>query len=138
LTGTRRWCSGPWVDAAVRLVERHAAHTRQAKAHLFEVLRGGNVGAAEHLARRRGDDLHIEPEAPVVNVRDVEAEPFLELERMSPAHRRPARDARTHVVPALLLGGVRGEVFDQKGTGAHQAHLAAKDVPQLGQLVDAG
>ena len=56
---------------------------------------------------------------------------------MTAADLRQAGQARPHVVPSRLLGGIAVEVFRQQRTRADETHLALEDVPQLGQLVDA-
>jgi hypothetical protein len=76
-----------WADlasppAGSRLLEGGPKAIREVD--LREVLRRHNVGASEHLAHRQAQDLQVEPQAPVVDVPDVEREPILEPKRMAP------------------------------------------------------
>ena len=73
----------------------------------------------------------------MVDIPDVKLETLLPAQGIASVHLGPARDARTHLVSARLLGGVQGQVLHQQRARAHQAHLTAQHVPEFGQFVQA-
>src|SRR5436309_10832004 len=61
--------------------------------------------------------------------------------RVGVVHLRPACDTRLEQQPAVPKGNLAlqiGEILRSFGAGAHDAHLAAKNVPELRYLVEAG
>ena len=108
-------------------------------AKLICVLIGDN-----ELAEGAPDDAEIEPERPVLDVPDVALDASLHLPQLlclaavagdlCPAGDAGAHEMAHHVLvdeARVLLG-----MGEHVGTGADDGHVAAQDVPELGQLVD--
>src|ERR1035437_6386870 len=90
--------------------------------------------------KRSEEDIQVQCQAPVVQVEQITTHPRLQTRGSSkPVNLRPARDARLRgaafaVLRNLLLEGCRVEgAFRAR---ADQAHVAAKDVPELRHLID--
>lgn len=62
---------------------------------------------------------------------DVLGELLVPRERVAAVDLHPTRDARQHVVTSSLLRCVTREVLHEQRSRAHQAHVAAQDVPKL-------
>jgi len=84
------------------------------------------------------ENLDVEPQAPVFDVLDVQPGDLVEIrDPVPPADlpktREPGLDADPLAMPVLvLLDLVRG-----RGPGPDEAHLAAENVPELGEFVKA-
>ena len=74
---------------------------------------------------------------PVLDIPEVERQPFVPRGRVASVDLRPAGQARRHVVTVPLFGRVAREVLDRQRPRPDEAHLSPQDVHQLGQLVDA-
>ena len=62
-----------------------------------------------------------------------------DLQLIPAVHLGPAGQARGHIVGPVFVPLLNQVVLvPQRGPGAHHAHLPHKDVPQLGQLIQAG
>ena len=137
-----RWAaSGRGRGRRMRSVARLARPLRRAAAH--ELGHGGvsarrDPVAARERHERAPEDPKVEPEAPVVDVPDVERELFLPREPVPSAHLGQAGQAGRDLVAARLLGGVALEVLRQQRARTDQRHVAAQHVPELRQLVEAG
>ena len=79
----------------------------------------------------------VERDRGVIDVPDVEAKPLPERKCVAAMHHGPAREPWTHVVATALLGRVHAQVLREQRARSNEAHVAAQDVPQLGQLVEA-
>ena len=73
----------------------------------------------------------------MVYIVHIVGKPFLPRRKVSPMHLRPAGEAGANVMAVVLLFVVKRQVLHQQRSWPHDAHLAAEDVPQLRQLVDA-
>ena len=80
--------------------------------------------------------LRIERERAMLDVPDVELDALGPGQRGASVDLRPARQAGPHLEPAPLALVVALEVRRRHRARADEAHLAAQDVPELGQLVD--
>src|SRR5262249_62252373 len=94
--------------------------------------------SAQDGEHRPAQDREIEPDAPVVNVPDVERKAVVPRQRVAAAHLHETGDAGTNSVPARLLRRVTRQILRQQRPGTDQRHVAAKHVQKLRQLVDAG
>ncbi len=87
------------------------------------------------------DDLDIQPDAPVVNVPEVQFNPFFDAGVSAVAvYLGPAGNAGLHLVLHHVERNGFLELLDEIGElrpGADQAHIAFEDVDELGQLVQA-
>lgn len=83
--------------------------------------------------------MQIQPERPVVDVFEVEGDPFLEvLDAVAPADLPEAGEAGFDAEAAALrvfLDAV--DLVNWQRAGADEAHLAFQNVEELWQLVDA-
>src|SRR5437763_1440091 len=93
--------------------------------------------AAQHGGESPEQDLYIQPPGPLVDIRQIEFHPGIEVDAVASADLPQAGKAGPHaetpVVPALVLSDFPG----QGRPRPYQAHVPAKDVPQLGKLVQA-
>ena len=85
------------------------------------------------------EELEIEPEAPVVDVVQIEPDDLVEVLNSVAAadlpHPRNARlDADAPAVPVLIMPDFRA----RGGACSDQAHLPLEDVPELGKFVQTG
>src|SRR5215467_9090147 len=94
------------------------------------------VRSAEERDRRPREDLEVEPRRAVLDVPDVQLDPVLPRERRSAVDLRPAGDAGLDLQPPPLPGRVPLDLVAERRPGTDHAHVAADDVPELGQLVD--
>src|SRR5262245_3955215 len=99
------------------------------------------VPIEEDPPHRERDDLEVEPERPVLDVLEVELDALLERGvAPQPVDLRPAGHAGLHLVPQHVAGDGPAELLDEEWalrSGTDDAHLAAQDVHELGQLVEA-
>src|SRR4249919_4020556 len=86
---------------------------------------------------RPQQDVKVECRGPVLDVELIEADRLLGSHARSALDLPPPRDARADFVTRPEELEVRRDLFGWKGTGTDQAHLAPKDVEQLGHLVQA-
>src|SRR6266853_1508172 len=93
--------------------------------------------SAENFHEGEKQNPQVEPERSMIDVPYVEPKTFLPGLRVAAVDLCPAGDARAHLMPAGLLGGIKRQVFDEQGPRAHETHVPAKNVPQLRQLVEA-
>ena len=93
--------------------------------------------AGEDAADGHKDNLHIQREADVVYIVHIVGKPFLPRRKVSPVHLCPAGEPGANVMAVMLLFVIQRQVLHQQRSWAHEAHLAAEDVPQLRQLVNA-
>ncbi len=73
----------------------------------------------------------------MAHVPEVELDPLGPGERRAAVDLRPAGDSRLHIEPVQLLGVVGVDLVAKGRPRADHRHVAANDVPELGQLVDA-
>src|SRR4051812_26459789 len=98
------------------------------------------VAIAEDRGERLEQDLQVEEQRPVLDVKQVEAGTL--LDRGLPAqaiHLRPAGHARLLLVPVRVARNRAGELLDEVGTlraGTNQTHLTQQHIHELRQLVD--
>src|SRR5687767_7556465 len=99
--------------------------------------RSAGAPAAEHGGDGFHENLEIEAQRPVVDVLQVEFHPLLEVDRVPardlPEAREAGADAEAAPSPGLVLRHFGGH----RRTGTHEAHVAAEDVPHLGEFVEA-
>ena len=82
--------------------------------------------------------LRSSREAPVLDVPEVQLDPLGPARELRPLTcAQPVMPGRTDEPPALPLGVVH-DLLRQRRPRPDQAHVAAQDVPQLRQLVEAG
>lgn len=97
------------------------------------------AAAAEDGGEGAEEDLGVEPEGPVVDVGEVEGDPFFEVFDAVAAGDLPEAGEAGFDAEAAALGvffDARNFV-DGEGAGADEAHLAPEDVDELGKFVDA-
>src|SRR5436305_9427792 len=93
--------------------------------------------AAQEHGQRAQHDLEVEPERPVLYVEEVEANHLVERESVAARHLPESRHARLHVEPLAVPEFVRLDLVRYGRARADEAHVAAKDVEKLRQLVQA-
>ena len=84
-------------------------------------------------------DFDIEPEGPVVNVLQVEADPFFEVDNFIAAADLPEAGEAGFDAQAAAMGKV-AEPFDfihREGTLTDEAHIAVQDIQELGEFIEA-
>ena len=72
----------------------------------------------------------------MVDVLEVELDPIGPWDLVPPLELRPARNAGADREPPQLLLVVALDLVGERGPGADDAHLAANDVQELGDLVE--
>src|SRR5581483_9488272 len=84
------------------------------------------------------EDFEVEPGGPVFDVIEVEHHHFVKGEFAPsadwPESRHAGRDFKTPFVPIFVFG----DFVDEGRTGADEGHIAAQDVPELGEFIHAG
>src|SRR5665213_2928687 len=108
----------------------------------LEFRHGGVAGRADSLAPQdapqgQAEYLDVEPEGSVIDIPHVEGELLVPGNRVSPADLRQTGDSRPDLVPPRLSRCVAFEIAHQQRSWADQAHVAAQDVPELGQFIQA-
>src|SRR5262249_15747778 len=93
--------------------ELHARHVRIPRAP-----------SAEYGEHRATEEREIEPDAPVVDVPDIERQSIAPRKRVAAVHLYEAGDAGTHLVPAPLLRRVARQVLRQQRARTDERHLA--------------
>src|SRR5437867_688581 len=94
--------------------------------------------AGENRRHRAGQDLQVEAERPVLDVVDVEHDPFVEAELAATADLPQAGDAGYDLEAAPLPLFVALDLVGDRWTWPNQAHLTPQHVPELRNLVQAG
>src|SRR5262245_32222383 len=103
----------------------------------FLDFRSVGAAAAQHGGNGLGEDREIEPQGPVVDVLHVSPDPVVEAERPL-ADLVQAGDTRLDAEATLVRAMIDAQdVTHWERTGADQAHVAAQDVHELRQLVQA-
>src|SRR4051812_33767891 len=94
--------------------------------------------ASQDHGDRADEDLDVEPKAPVIDVLEVEPHPLVEaLHFIPPAHLPQACQPGLHAEsPALRWRLEFRHLIEWQRTRTDEAHLAAKDVPELRQLIE--
>src|SRR5947208_8420316 len=72
----------------------------------------------------------------MLDIPDVELDALVPGQASPAVDLRPARDSRLDVEPTPLARCVALHLIRQRRTGADQAHVPPRDVPELRQLVD--
>src|SRR5262245_30592264 len=91
----------------------------------------------EHRRDRPEQDLEVEPHRPAVDVGEIELDPPVEVLLAPSLHLPQPGDAGLHRQPAAMPQVVALDLPRERWSGSDEAHLAADDVPQLRQLVEA-
>ena len=102
--------------------------------------RGESVRPAprQQYPERLHQDLDVQPQAPLVDVLDIQADHLVEIPDLVPsAHLPQAGDSRLDADPLAVLVLVPGDLLRRRRARPHQAHLPSQHVPELGQLVQA-
>src|SRR5690348_16395492 len=95
------------------------------------------VAAPEHDSRRARKQPEVEAERPAANIGDVEVERLAEA-RVVPCFDLPqAREACGHLEALKVVREEEIDLVRQAGPWADERHVAAEDVQQLRQLVEA-
>lgn len=97
-----------------------------------------DVLAAQDVADGHPDDFAVEQEGDVVDVPDVELEFARPADGVAAVDLCPAGDSGGDEVAAALGFVVQGEVLDEQGARADEAHVSLEDVDELGEFVDGG
>src|SRR4029453_11709378 len=98
---------------------------------------GADALSPRHAGDRVAQDAQVEAERLVVDVPDVHVELLVPRERVPAVGLGPAGDAGADLVAAGVLGGVAGEIAHGQWPRSDEAHVAAYDVEQRRQLVEA-
>ncbi len=72
----------------------------------------------------------------MLDVPEIELDPLVPRQRRATLHLRPAGDPGWHRQPAELALGVLGDLDLNGRPRPHEAHLAAQDVDEVGELVE--
>src|SRR2546423_5282663 len=94
------------------------------------------VSAAKERARRAQEDLQVEERGAVLDVPEIELDPLGPRELRAAVDLRPAGDAGSHVEPVSLPVVVLLDLVAERRPRPDDRHVAAYDVPELGQLVE--
>ena len=85
----------------------------------------------------RSDDPQVQPQRAALDVLHVQAQPGAPAHGVAAGDLGQPGDARTYVEPAAFVRGVPEVVLPQQRPRADDAHVAAQDVDQLRDLVQA-
>src|SRR5437660_8286777 len=81
-------------------------------------------------------DLHVEPQRPLIDVLEIHANPVVEIRDPVPSADLPqTRDAWPHRQLSLVPELVALELMRKRGTRADETHVPFEHAPQLRQLV---
>src|SRR4051794_2271018 len=92
------------------------------------------VRPADERERRPQEDAQVEHRRPVLDVPDVELDPLCPGQGGTAVDLRPPRDSGLHLEAAPLPRRVLLHLVAKRRPRPDDAHLAAQDVPELGQL----
>ena len=74
----------------------------------------------------------------MLRIPDIELKPLIPRETISPVHLRPACDSWPDRMSEEFAIAVIGQIFRQERPRPDQAHVPAKHVEKLRQLIEAG
>lgn len=83
-------------------------------------------------------DHKIHPEIPVADIPDIQIDAGCEIHIVPPAHLPQSRDPRTHREDGVTLPADLFAFAEHIGPWADEAHLAAKYIEDLRQLIERG
>src|SRR5690348_17161060 len=95
--------------------------------------------ADQHNRNRAPENFDVEPERPVVDVLEIEADPILEILHVVPSAYLPETgQARPHAQATAMREVVEAFHFvNRQRPRTNEAHLAAKHVEELREFIDA-
>ena len=85
---------------------------------------------------RKEDNLEVSHKRDVVNIPYIEFKLFRPADGIASVTLRPARNTRTNLVAACLLGAVKGLLLHEQRTRRNEWHVALHLVDELRQFVD--
>ncbi len=94
------------------------------------------AGSGEDDADGAHDDLEIEPDAPVLDVGDIERNIAVERGILAALHLPETGDARRDIEAAQMVELVFHHFAGNRRTRTDHAHVAAQNIEELGQLVE--
>lgn len=103
----------------------------------------GSIGvfAQEPPENSEKNDPQVQPNRPVLDVEQVAFDPFFKAGVAPPAmDLGPSRDPRLDLVAQHVAGNLAAKLINKNGafwSWAHQTHIPAQDIPELGKLVQA-
>ena len=139
-------CRGARLPASHRMPARGPPHRHEAQparplgtgeVRRLRILRDDSL-APQHETDRAREDREIDERAHEQDVPLVQVEALVPGNTVAPAGLREPGQAGAHGVPAVLRGAVERQVPGGQGARAHDAHVSHEDVPQTGQLIEAG
>ena len=99
---------------------------------------GGNPLSCEGLPKSQGKNLQVQAKRGVIYIPDVQFEPILPRQFVPAMNLGQTRDAWADFVPSGLLRRVAFQVLDEQRPWSNETHIAAHDVPEFRQLIQAG
>ena len=93
------------------------------------------AGACQHHADGPRHDLEIEPDAPVLDVGDIQRDIAVERGILARLHLPQAGDARQSLEAAQVAQLVLPHFAGQRRTRTDDAHVAAQNIEELRQLI---
>src|SRR3569623_1398511 len=87
----------------------------------------------DHYAHRTSKDLHIEPQAPVLNVRSIQRNVAVKRRILASFHLPQARHTWKHIQPAQVRYVVLLHFGRDRWPRPDKAHIAAQHVVELRQ-----
>ena len=114
-------------------------HSRAGRFQLQIKRRSLGADAGKHNRHGAEEDFQIEPEGPVIDVLEIEPDPFAEIGDMIAATDLPqAREARFDAEAAAMREIIEApDLIDRQRTRANQAHFTAQHVVELRQFIEA-
>lgn len=98
----------------------------------------GNIFAAQDVVNGHPDNFTIKKEGHMIDVPDIELEFARPADGVASVDLGPAGDAGGDEMAPTLGFIIEGEVLDEEGARADEAHVAFEDVDELGKFVDGG
>src|SRR5579862_1045374 len=93
--------------------------------------------AQEHEGNGAQENFQVEPQRPVVEVKQVELHPVLEINSVAALERPQAGQAGTHAQAPPLPRFIFLHFLRNGRSRADERHVTTQDIPQLRQLIDA-
>lgn len=97
-----------------------------------------DIASLEHPERGQIQNAKIEAQRSMLCIPDVELKPLIPRQAVSSVHLSPPGDSWLDRMSEEFASAVIGKIFRQKRARTDQAHVPAKHVEKLWQLIEAG
>src|ERR1700683_259729 len=105
--------------------------------HLNRATFSVHTGAFEQQRNRAAENLCVEPQRKIFNIRDVQRDSSFPRNQIAALKLCEASQSGAHLKTAGLLRRITFSNFKKSRTGTDQTHFTAENIPELRKFVDA-